>query len=761
MRRIPANICDTPRKITLIVCLIVFLLPQNLNKLYSQESSKRPAIGLVLSGGGAHGLAHLGVLKVMEEEGLIPDYITGISMGSIIGGMYSIGYTTDTLHKLLNSLNWNDMLSNRMPENRIIYSEKARFYNSIVSLSIAPKKVIIPTGLNNGQLIENSLSYFAWPAAEINDFTKLPIPFMCNATDIMTYSKIKLNRGYLPDAIRASFSVPSIFTAYKIDTLLLLDGGLIRNFAASEAREMGADILIGSYVGFERNNMDELMTLPGIIEQIAMSRSLDDFNEEKKLVNILIKPDVKRFSVTDFNNVDSLVNSGYVAALPFRDRFRKLADSLNTFGIRKPLVSILGKDSYTFDDIEINGNEVYSDEQIMGVLDVKPGEVVNRESITEGIELLYGRAWFEKVKYRIVPRNDSLILAVDCEEKPRAMLYGSVHYDNSLLFGLIMGATVKNFLTPRSVIDINSFIGKYYRFRIGLLQFIDRNQKFGLSMNYTIDNTLFPWLNHNGETGNTLSRNQIVDAGINNYIGLNNIFTLTGTYSETNLRPEYISSSSITTHSYNYLSSEFGFSRNNLNSRHFPDNGLTLNLSAGISLLSQASVETNDRKSVLSDVPGYEPLDFYTFRAGIRQYITTGRRTTFSIGAEALYITDTDTLSVQNNFFLLGGIQADTKRSIPMTGFHPNELNVRRMAIIRSEVDFEFMKDLHLTVMADLSAAEDNNYPFELMVISGYGMGLGYNSIIGPVKAGLMYGSYTGQTHFNGFKAYISIGYNF
>ena len=761
MRSIPNYIFDAHRRITLIVCFTALLLSQHLNILYSQESPERPAIGLVLSGGGAHGLAHLGVIKVMEEEGLIPDYITGISMGSIIGGMYSLGYTADSLHKLLNSLNWNDMLSNKMPENRIIYPEKARFYNSIVSLSITPNKVIIPSGLNNGQLIENSLSYFAWPAAEITDFTKLPIPFMCNATDIRTYSKAQLKSGYLPDAIRASFSVPSIFTAHKIDTLLLLDGGLIRNFAASEAREMGADILIGSYVGFERNNADRLMTLPGIIEQIAMARSLEDFNEEKKLVDILIKPDVKRFSVTDFNNVDSLVNTGYVAALPFRERFRKLADSLNSLGNRKPMINILDKDAYTFDRIEINGNEIYSDEQIMGVLDVKPGEVVNRESLTEGIELLYGRAWFEKVKYRIIPKNDSLILAVDCEEKPQAMLYGSIHYDNSLLFGLIMGATVKNFLTPRSVIDINSFIGKYYRFRVGLLQFIDRNQKFGLSMNYTVDNTLFPWLSHNGETGNTLSRNQIVDAAINNYIGLNNIITLSGTYSETHLRPEYISSSSITTHSYNYLSSEFGFSRNNLNSRHFPDNGLTLNLSAGISRLRKASVETNDTKSVLSKVPGYEPVDFYTFRAGIKQYITTGRRTTFSIGAEALYITDSDTLSVQNNFFLLGGIQADTKRSIPMTGFHPNELKVRRMAIIRSEIDFEFMKDLHLTVMADLAASEDNYYPFELMVISGYGLGLGYNSIIGPVKAGLMYGSYTGETHFTGLKGYISIGYNF
>ena len=210
----------------------------------SQQQTERPKVGLVLSGGGAHGIAHLGVIKVMEEAGLRPDYIAGTSMGSIIGGMYAIGYKSDTLFRLLKSINWNDLLSNKMAENRIVYPEKARFYNSIISLSFATKKVNIPSGLNNGQLIENSLSYYSWPVADIGDFSKLPVPFVCNATDIITYKKIVFREGYLPDAIRASFSVPSIFTALKVDTLLLLDGGLIRNFPASEAMEMGSDILI-------------------------------------------------------------------------------------------------------------------------------------------------------------------------------------------------------------------------------------------------------------------------------------------------------------------------------------------------------------------------------------------------------------------------------------------------------------------------------------------------------------------------------------
>jgi len=208
------------------------------DEIPAQEISKRPSVGLVLSGGGAHGIAHLGVIKVMEEAGLRPDYITGVSMGSIIGGLYSLGYTADSLHKLLKMTNWKLVLSNKISENKVVFLEKAHFYHSIISLPLSFRKVMFPSGLINGQQFENTLSFYAWPAADINDFSRLPIPFMCLATDIKTFKTVDLRTGYLPDAIRASSSVPSIFTPIKIDSLLLLDGGLIRNFAASEVKEM-------------------------------------------------------------------------------------------------------------------------------------------------------------------------------------------------------------------------------------------------------------------------------------------------------------------------------------------------------------------------------------------------------------------------------------------------------------------------------------------------------------------------------------------
>src|SRR5665647_2641193 len=309
------------------------------------------------------------------------------------------------------------------------------------------------------------------------------------------------------------------------------------------------------------------------MEQIAMFRSLDDFEEQKKLVDVLIMPDTQGFSIFGFENVDSLVQRGYAAALPYKKYFRKLADSLNRIGTQKPLVNILEKQTYTFNKIEIKGNKSYSDEQILGMLDIEPGKKVDKHLLTERIELLYGKAWFDKVKFRIVPRNDSLILAIDCIEKPQAMLYGSVHYDNSLLSGLIFEISIKNLLTQRSVINFGSRIGQYYKFELNYLQFIDRNQIFGFSPNLYSDNTLIPLLELRGDIGEVLSRNFTPGLSINRRIGLNNMMSISIDYEKLNLILHYISDIHLKNLSYNYLTTTFNYQVNSLDNKHFPDKG--------------------------------------------------------------------------------------------------------------------------------------------------------------------------------------------
>lgn len=745
---------------TACLLMMAFLLP---SPAEAQEETARPSVGLALSGGGAHGIAHIGVLKVMEEAGLRPDYITGVSMGSIVGGMYSLGYSADSIIKILHNLDMNLIMNNRIPENKIIFEEKKRFYNSIMSLPIKSTKVLLPSGIMNGQQIENMLNYYAWPAADINDFSRLPIPFSCMAVDIVTVTKRELKSGYLADAMRASMAIPTVFTPVEIDSALLVDGGLLRNIAVTELKDMGADIIIGSYTGFHLKNEEELQTATGIIKQIGFMQAYWDFNNEKEKIDFLIEPEVKDLPSLEFNNHDTTIQRGYKAALVYRDDFRRLADSLNRIAPQKPIENILDRQYHTFDRIEVTGNKIIDAAQITGVLDIEPRQKVDKEQLREGIELLYGKAWFEKIRYRVVPRNDSLILVIDCVERPQTMLYGSVHYDNALKAGLIIGFTSRNLITRRSVISADACIADYFRYNFNVTQFVGRNQKFGLSVNLTGDNSLYPSLEIRGFSGAVTSTNFYNMLIINKRIGLNNMMNISAGIENMYLAPEFPTACGMTRLRYNYISESFDYQANTLNTKYFPDKGIVYQLAAATSKLYSGYISSDSLNAeCTSENPHEFSFDrFYTLRGSLSHYFSPHRKVSFNLRGDALFITGTDSVTANNNFFLLGGIQSSGRRSVPAAGFHPYQIAVRQLAGIGFETDIEIFRDVHLTFSANAFAIREAGRTSGYSLLAGYSAGAGYMSIIGPIKAGIMQGFYGEESGFNKFKGYISIGYNF
>lgn len=751
------------KRVVLITLLCLSTLLLQPFKILAQEMGKRPRIGLVLSGGGACGLAHIGLLKVMEEAGLRPDFITGVSMGSIIGGLYSIGYSADSLEKIVKIINWDKLFSNKIPEDKIIFSEKRHYLNSIISFPVTFKKVELPSGLINGQQIEMTLSYYAWPAADITDFSKLPIPFMCLAMDLVKCRIVELKKGYLAEAMRASMAVPSIMTPVKIDSLWLIDGGFLRNFAASEVRAMGADIVIGSYVGGKFAKENKLQTAPDILKQLGFYASIIDYKEEKKLVNYLIEPPLDEFVGTEFDKADTIIQRGYRAAAPYREIFRKLADSLNKIAPRKLPENIMNKKYYTFDKIEVNGNKIHSDNQILKVLDIKPGEKVDKNLLKDNLELLYGKVWFEKVKYSFIKRNDSLILVIDCIETPRAIFYGSVHYDEALQSGAILGLTVNNLLSDRSVIDLNSSIGQYYRLQFDYSQFADRYNKFGLSANIYADNTLLPFVLVKGDQGNFISRNLYSGISLVKRFGLNHMMNISARYDIMNLFPDFITSDHLNKLGYNYLTLDYDYNINTLDNKHFPNDGVIFNLSASTSKLLSATLSNDLTKVTFNETSGsgltFER--FYTFSASYKQYFSPSRKITFSMGGEALFITNSDSISSQNNFYLLGGVVSVSKRSIPMVGFHANEIYVKKLAGVGGEMDIELFPYFHLNLMANLFAVQEKEPEETYTILSGYGIGAGYMSVVGPLRIGIMQGLNNKNSFFKEVKGFISLGYNF
>lgn len=744
----------------LLFSVVILLCPVSSK---AQTDNNRPVVGLVLSGGGACGMAHIGVLKVMEEAGLRPDLITGVSMGSIIGGLYSIGYSADSLEKISRSANWDQLFSNKIPENKVIFPEKEHFQNSIITLPLSFSKVKLPSGLINGQQIEKILSFYAWPAADIDNFSNLPVPFMCLATDLVNLKLVEMRSGYLPDAMRASMAVPSLLTPLKLDSLLLVDGGFLRNFAASEALDMGADFLIGSYTGGKHNKEEELEDVTDVLKQLGFYPGITDYNQQKKLVNILIEPDLDDCSSTDFEKSDTIIARGYRAALPYLEKFRKLADSLNQSGFARQAEPIIDKQDYVIDKVEIVGNRVYSDNQIMGILNIEPGQRIDKYEITDKIDLLYGKVWFEKIKYRFIKRNDSLVLSLECTEKPRAMFYGSVHYDESVKSGVVAGFTVNNLLANRSVVDVNSLIGQYYKFNVGYSLFADRYKKFGLSLNLYGDNRLIPFLKLSGERGRTVSRNFIQSLSLVKRVGLNQMTNISVSHEMMIMIPEYLNRDKIRRLSYNYFTQSFDYDINTIDNKHFPNNGLVMSIYTGTSKLVSSVIRSDTSRITLNEgeETGLTFKRFYTGIINFRQYFSPGEKVTISFGANVLYITDSDSLSQKNNFFLLGGTRSVSIRSVPMTGFHSNEIAARKTAGLEAGIDIEPVPSLHLFFNTSLYAVQEHERLGGYSLYNGYGLGMGYNSIIGPVKIGLMYGRNRNSSLFNDLKGFISVGYYF
>ena len=203
-----------------ILVLALFLLPC-LIKAQTGET-KRPKIGYVLSGGGAKGMAHVGVLKVLEEVGLEPDFITGTSMGSIMGGLYSIGYSADEIGEIIETVDWGTVLTNEIPSDQVLMRRKHEYQRFILTLPVYKGKPELPAGLIEGQKLSELFSELSWRQAGVDDFSEFPYPFSCIGTDILQGKKVEMNTGDLSSAMRASMAIPSVFTAVVRDSTHIL-----------------------------------------------------------------------------------------------------------------------------------------------------------------------------------------------------------------------------------------------------------------------------------------------------------------------------------------------------------------------------------------------------------------------------------------------------------------------------------------------------------------------------------------------------------
>jgi NTE family protein len=400
----------------------------------AQDTVRKPKIGLVLSGGGAKGFAHVGALKVIEEAGIPVSYITGTSIGSIVGGLYSVGYDATTLENIIGRQNWEDLLSNEskrkfMPA--ITRDEQARY---LFSLPVKSKKISIPDGVLNGQKAMDLFSYLTYGYHDITDFSRLPIPFRCIATDIATGEEVVMDKGYLPKAMRASMSVPAVFSACIINDRMLVDGGVTNNFPVDRCREMGADVIIGVDIGDELMSKDKIQTLPDMILQLTTLMGFERSIKNSRDADILIRPDITGYSASSFNTGAArvLMRRGEDAARKIMPELIRLRDSLG-LPMTKPL-SHQPPDSLlplNVKHIEVEGTEKSNIISILGRMGISKDKMTTLQGIHEGIERIYATGNYQNVDYKI-SGDDSKTVTIMVRESSTNRLSVGLNYNTDL-----------------------------------------------------------------------------------------------------------------------------------------------------------------------------------------------------------------------------------------------------------------------------------------------------------------------------------------
>ncbi len=447
----------------LIFLLLVLCMPL---VSYGQTDQKLK-VGLVLSGGGAKGLAHIGALKEIEKAGIKIDYIGGTSMGAIIGALYASGYTASQLDSIFKAVDFDRLIQDNLPRESQTFYEKEDAEKYAITLPFNNFKISFPSALSKGQNIYNLFSRLTEHVNQVEDFSKLPIPFFCMATDIEKGEAVVLDHGYLPQAITASGALPSLFSPVIINDRVLIDGGVTDNYPVEELRKRGANFIIGVDVQDDLRDRKELATAPEILIQINNYRTIQAMADKASKTDIYIKPDIAGFSVVDFDLGGKIIEGGEKKAEEFQGELQALAARQKGFYTKPPLNNE-ASDSLYLKSVNIKGNTYYTRSYILGKLKIKPPAKTTYEKLFKGINNLAATGNFERINHKL-ERYDGVgqHLELEVRESDITMyVRAGIHYDNLYKSSALGNITAKRLLFKNDVVSLDLKLGDNIRYEL-------------------------------------------------------------------------------------------------------------------------------------------------------------------------------------------------------------------------------------------------------------------------------------------------------
>lgn len=750
-------------RLVVILCLIS---TSYLSQAQQLTEKRDPKVGLVLSGGGAKGLAHIGALKVIEEAGIKIDYITGTSMGAIVGALYASGYTAAQLDSIFKSTDFENLIQDNVPRSAKTFYEKEDSERYALTLPFNDFKISIPQALSGGQSIYNEFVRLLYHVKDINDFSKLHIPFACVATDVETGDEVLLNKGYLPEAILASGTFPSLFRPVEINGRILIDGGVVNNYPIKEVKRMGADIVIGVDVQHGLSDREALLSATEILLQINNYRTVKDMEKKSAETDIYITPDIESFSVIDFDLGGKIIDRGEVAARSKITELAELSDELQ--GERPAIRGAKVRDTLMINELMIQGNYNYSRAYIRGKLRFNVEDKITFEKLQEGINNLSATGNFSAIKYELLHNGDGVGLLLNVKENPnKTFIRLGVHFDDLYKSAGMVNFTKKNFLMDDDVASLDFIIGDNLRYN--LEYYVDKGFYWGFGINSRLDD-------FNKEINFDLIRSNF------NVGNSSNISTIT------------LSATDLTNQVYlqTVLQEEFAF---------------TLGLEHKLLKYSTKTLAQVDTVSSASNIPKkrtyFEKSNFYSaygqltfdtyddvffptkglfFDGDFHLYLLSSDFNNnfkeFSIGkarmggafplARNLYLN----LETEGGFkwgispitsldFVLGGFGTNLVNNfIPFYGYDFLSLVGNSYVKAYGRLDFEFYPKNHLLLAANFANVGDDLFRtadwFVAPEYSGFALGYGFESFIGPIQVLYSYSPEIKENHF-----FFSIGYWF
>ena len=415
-------------------------------------SGGRPKVALVLAGGGAKGMAHIGVLQVLEEAGIPVDIVCGTSIGSLVGGMYALGFSPMSMDSLVRSVDWTTLLSDQIPSADMTLTDRQKSVTYCLSLPVnigkENQRIIGKSGLIQGYNLSNLFTRLTVGYHDSIDFSTLPRPFACVAVDAVTYQEIDFLSGYLSTAMRSSMSIPAVFSPVRLDTLLLVDGGLLNNYPADIARQMGADYIIGVDLRSSKTyTADELESTMNMIMQLIDVNCMNKYEANWADTDIPIAVDVEGYSSASFTAAatDSLIRRGREAALAQWDQLIALRqrlglseeDTLDRTGLDRSALNAVEEDYYVPVDTLIFKDITPNDQRhLITRFHLQGKDSLRLSTIEKMMSTLRGPLFYNDASYTL---SDSAVTLMTSGKK-MSQLYLGIRYDNEEKVALALGA---------------------------------------------------------------------------------------------------------------------------------------------------------------------------------------------------------------------------------------------------------------------------------------------------------------------------------